>query len=165
MSRPRISIREYQPDDLSALQRIRARAFEPVFRSFRQILGSPIANHVLSDAEKQQEQHLVELCSADTPQKVFVACHDDTPVAFVSMSLDLERKVGELDLNAVDPGYAGQGIGTRLYEFAIGEMKRAGMKVAVVGTGGDSSHAAARRAYRKAGFGPTLPSQWMYRAL
>jgi len=39
------------------------------------------------------------------------------------------------------------------------------MKVATVGTGGDPSHAAARRAYRNAGFDIEIPSVWMYRKL
>ena len=34
-----------------------------------------------------------------------------------------------------------------------------------VGTGGDPSHAPARRAYEKAGFGPAIPSLYYYRAL
>jgi hypothetical protein len=33
------------------------------------------------------------------------------------------------------------------------------------GVGGDPSHIPARRAYEKAGFGPSLPNVWMYRVL
>lgn len=164
-SKSRTDIRPFQLGDLDELQRIRARAFEPVFRSFRQTLGARIAGFALLNAEQQQEQHLAELCSAEAPQKVFVASTEGKPVGFVSILLDHEQKVGEVGLNAVDPDHAGRGIGTQLYQFALQEMKAAGMKVATVGTGGDPSHAPARRAYEKAGFGPTLPSQWMYRAL
>jgi hypothetical protein len=39
------------------------------------------------------------------------------------------------------------------------------MRVATVGTGGDPSHAPARRAYEKAGFDREIPSVWMYRPL
>lgn len=165
MPRSRIDIRAFRPEDLDALQRIRARAFEPVFSSFRRMLGARIAGFTLANAEKEQAQILAELCTADAPQTVFVATLGERPVGFVAVILDLESKVGELGLNAVDPDHAGRGIGTQLYRFALKEMKAAGMKVAVVGTGGDPSHAPARRAYEKAGFGPTLPTQWMYRAL
>jgi hypothetical protein len=39
------------------------------------------------------------------------------------------------------------------------------MALATVGTGGDPSHAPARRAYAKAGFGPAIPSLTLYRLL
>jgi len=39
------------------------------------------------------------------------------------------------------------------------------MAAATVGVGGDPSHAPARRAYEKAGFGPTILSLWMYGSL
>jgi GNAT superfamily N-acetyltransferase len=71
----------------------------------------------------------------------------------VSFSLNREKRVGEIGLNAVHPTYAGRGIGTRMYEFVIARMLENGMMLATVGTGGDPSHEPARRAYRKAGFG------------
>lgn len=89
----------------------------------------------------------------------------DEIVGFVSVRLDGERQVGEIGLNAVDPARAGEGIGTAMYEHAVAHMRQAGMKVATVGTGGDPSHAPARRAYRKAGFDIEVPSMWMYRKI
>ena len=41
----------------------------------------------------------------------------------------------------------------------------AGMRAATVSTGGDDSHAAARRAYEKAGFSARIPSVWLCRTL
>jgi GNAT superfamily N-acetyltransferase len=52
---------------------------------------------------------------------------------------------------AVDPDSQGDGIGTALTEFALAWIKDAGMAVAMVETGGDPGHAAARRTYEKAG--------------
>lgn len=63
------------------------------------------------------------------------------------------------------PEFSGEGIGTKLYEFANDTMKAAGMIVATVATGGDNSHAPARRAYEKAGFNVQIPSVWYYRTL
>jgi GNAT superfamily N-acetyltransferase len=65
----------------------------------------------------------------------------------------------------VHPHHAGHGIGTALYEFALDHMRQSGMAVATVGVGGDPSHAPARHAYTKAGFGAAIPSLWMYRLL
>ena len=47
---------------------------------------------------------------------------------------------------------AESGIATALNEFALSQMTAAGMKLAVVGTGGDDAHAPARRAYEKVGY-------------
>ena len=160
-----IEIRAFDEADLAQLQRIRDAAFKPVFRSFRDIVGPEIAAIALATAEKEQEDFLIKLCQADTPEKVFVAVLEGRLVGFVAISLDQETKTGEINFNAVHPDFAGQGIGTQLCSFALREMKLAGMKVATVGTGGDQSHAPARRTYEKVGFGPTIPNQWMYKRL
>jgi hypothetical protein len=52
-----------------------------------------------------------------------------------------------------------------MYEHVLARMRALGMEAATVGTGADPSHAPARRAYEKAGFGPALPSLWLYRLL
>ncbi|MDH3579751.1 MAG: GNAT family N-acetyltransferase [Hyphomicrobiales bacterium] len=160
-----VEIRGFKASDLDDLQEIRALAFAPVFRSFREIVGASIADVALASLEAEQAELLANACKAKSPEQVFVGELDGAIVGFVSISLDQKNKTGEIGLNAVHPDHAGQGIGTRLYEFALGEMKAAGMEVATVGVGGDPSHAAARRAYEKAGFGPAIPSLWMYRSL
>jgi ribosomal protein S18 acetylase RimI-like enzyme len=63
-----------------------------------------------------------------------------------------ERSMGEISMLAVDPDHQGGGIGTALTEFALDRLKEAGMTVAMVETGGDPGHAAARRTYEKAGY-------------
>jgi GNAT superfamily N-acetyltransferase len=160
-----VSIRSFEPDDFDILQEIRALAFQPVFASLRSLLGTEIAAVALASAEAEQTKLLAGLCAADSPSTVYVATLKSRPVGFVSLTLDEATQVGEIGLNAVHPDFAGRGIATRLLDFALEEMRRAGMKVAAVSTGSDESHAPARRAYAKAGFGPTIPTQWMYRVL
>ena len=65
---------------------------------------------------------------------------------------DPERSMGEIHMLAVDPDHQGGGIETALTEFALDMLKEAGMKVAMVETGRDTGHAAARRTYEKAGY-------------
>ncbi|MDH3581802.1 MAG: GNAT family N-acetyltransferase [Hyphomicrobiales bacterium] len=165
MANERVEIRPFRTDDLGALQHIREMAFRPIFQSFRDTVGPTIARIAFAQAEKEQAQLLDEICQPDSPQQVFVALRASRIIGFVSLSLDHDQKIGEIGLNAVHPEFAGQGVGTQLYDFALCRMKSADMKVAVVGTGGDPGHAAARRAYAKAGFGPAIPSLWMYRSL
>ena len=85
-------------------------------------------------------------------------------VGFVVIDADPLTKVGELSLIAVHPDQQSQGIGTALNRFALEQMRRAGMTLATVATGGDASHAAARRSYEKAGF-VALPLVRYYAAL
>ena len=78
---------------------------------------------------------------------------DGTAVGFVAVEFDHpERSMGEISMLAVDPDYQGRGIGSALTEFALDRLKDAGMKVAMVETGGDPGHAPARRVYEKAGY-------------
>lgn len=160
----RFTIRPFQADDLPALQKVRQAAFEPVFKSFREIVGEEIYRIALADADLQQAKLLDDLCKAGSEHEVFVA-EDGGIIGFVSISLDRETRVGEIGLNAVHPDYAGQGAGTKMYAFALERMREQGMAVATVGTGGDPSHAPARRAYAKAGFGPAVPSLYLYKLL
>ncbi len=74
------------------------------------------------------------------------------------------QKAGEVQLLAVHPDYQNLGIGTELNSFALIKMSEYGMKMAVVGTGGDAAHAPARRSYEKAGY-TALPLVRYYKDL
>ena len=64
----------------------------------------------------------------------------------------MNEKTGVVELLAVHPDYQNLEIGTELNKAAIEEMRQAGMIMARVETGGDPSHAPARRSYEKAGY-------------
>ncbi|MEM9617127.1 MAG: GNAT family N-acetyltransferase [Pseudomonadota bacterium] len=159
------NIRSFHPDDLPVLHDIRNAAFKPVFQSFRNLVGEDIAAIALKNAEAEQGAFLDTICSKDSSHTVFIVERGDKLVGFCSISLDMDTKVGEIDLNAVLPSHQGEGIGAAMFDHALKLMREAGMKAATVGTGGDDSHAPARRAYEKAGFGPAIPNVYMYRVL
>ena len=159
------NIRGFERQDLARLQEIRAAAYEPVFESFRRIVGKKIAQVALSNSEREQAELLRHICEATSSHDVFVVELGSEIVAFCSVTFDQASKVGEIGLNAVHPDFQGRGIGTGMYEWALDRLRAAGMHVATVGTGGDPSHAPARRAYEKAGFGAAIPSVYLYRSL
>jgi len=159
------AIRPFAPDDLPALQRIREAAFEPIFRSFREIVGPQIAVTAFASADADQARLLDDICDTGSAHRVRVVEADGRIVGFVSFSINASDRVGEIGLNAVDPAFAGRGIGSWMYGEVLAEMRALGARVASVGVGGDASHAAARRAYAKAGFGPGIPSLTLYRPL
>lgn len=162
---PQLKIEPTTPEQLPRLDEIRQAAFAPVFASFRSILGDEIYELAQARDDAAQGELLASLLAPDSVWEVYTVEHEQQIVGFVSIRLDPETKVAELGLNAVHPDHAGKGIGTAMYEFALARMKAAGMRVATVGTGGDPSHAPARSAYRKVGFGVEIPSVWMYSKL
>lgn len=158
-------IRAYAPSDLPDLHTIRAAAFAPVFASFRSIVGPEIAALGLATSEQEQADLLDSIAKPDSGHAIAVAEVNGARVGFVSWKPDIAPGVGEITLNAVHPDQGGRGIGTALYEHALAALKAGGMKLATVGTGGDPSHAPARRTYEKVGFSVHIPSIYMYRKL
>lgn len=158
-------IRAYAPADLPTLHGIRAAAFAPVFATFRSIVGPDIAALGLATAEQEQAELLNAIAKPESGHGIAVAEVNNAIAGFVSWKPDIAPGIGEITLNAVDPAHGGKGVGTALYEHALAQLKAAGMQLAAVGTGGDPSHAPARRAYEKAGFSVHLPSIYMYRKL
>lgn len=160
-----LAIRLFQPGDLAALQRIREAAFAPVFRSFRTIVGEEIARFAFASADAEQSKLLTDICAAASVQDVLVVTLRGEIVGFVSFTIDPDKRTGEIGLNAVDPERAGKGIGTWMYRQVMARMKERGVALVTVGTGNDPSHAAARRAYEKAGLGRGIPSVYLYKLL
>lgn len=156
-----LEIRRATAAELPDLQRIREAAFAAVFASFRSILGETIYRVAQAPDDEAQEAYLASLFDPSSEWEVFTADISGRAVGFMAMRLDRDGGIGEIGLNGVHPDYAGRGVGTALYELALDEMAAAGLKVATVSTGGDPSHAPARRAYEKAGFHVGIPSVWM----
>jgi ribosomal protein S18 acetylase RimI-like enzyme len=165
VSRPNVVMRPARADDLPHLDEVRQAAFAPVFASFRSMLGEDIYELAQAREDEAQGELLISLLAPESGWKVYAAERGDTVVGFVAIRLNHDTHVGEIGLNAVHPDHAGKGVGTTMYDFAIARMKEAGMQVATVATGGDPSHAPARRAYEKAGFTVQIPSVWLCRKL
>jgi GNAT superfamily N-acetyltransferase len=145
-------IRPFEDRDAEAVIDLSLRAWAPVFASIEQVLGSAIFRRLHPDWREDQRRVVEEAC-AGKHGRVWVAEVDGTAVGFVTAKVfDAERSMGEIGILAVDPDHRGGGIGTALTMFALDRLKDAGMTVAMVETGGDPGHAAARRTYEKAGF-------------
>ncbi|MEM1368870.1 MAG: GNAT family N-acetyltransferase [Cyanobacteria bacterium P01_H01_bin.15] len=165
MSRPKITLRPANSDDATRLQEIRKAAFEPIFTSFRSILGDEIYELAQEKEDREQEALLFSLLAPESGWDVFTAELTGLVIGFISVQLNRDTYVGEIGLNAIHPDYTGRGFGTTMYNFAVEQMRQGEMRVATVATGGDPSHAPARQAYRKAGFSVEISSVWMCQAL
>jgi ribosomal protein S18 acetylase RimI-like enzyme len=145
-------IRPFDDRDAEAVVGLSLRAWAPGFASLEQALGSEIFRRQHPDWREDQRRAVEAVC-ASQEKRVWIAEVDGATVGFVAIELDQpERSMGEISMLAVDPDYQGGGIGTALTEFALDRLKDAGMTVAMVETGGDPGHAAARRTYEKAGY-------------
>lgn len=89
---------------------------------------------------------------------------DSRPVGFVVAILKRDEDLGVIQLLAVDPDYQNGGVGGALMDVATGWISESGFAIAVVSTGGDAAHAAARHVYERAGY-TAVPSVNYFKAL
>jgi ribosomal protein S18 acetylase RimI-like enzyme len=145
-------LRPFAGDDLEAVVGLSLLAWEPVFASFRRVLGPEIYAHLYPDWRAQQREVVEQACAAGATTIVWVAEVGGVVAGFVAYLANAETRIGEVYLLAVHPGYQQRGIGTALNQLALEQLREAGMTLVEVGTGGDEGHAPARRAYEKAGY-------------
>mgnify|MGYP006304558675 CR=1 FL=1 len=145
-----MTIRPYHAADSKAVVALALRAWEPIFGSIKQALEPAVYRAFYPDGWRPSQKAAVKTSLAE--HNVWVAERDGAPIGFVSVVLHREDSIGEIHMVAVDPDHQRDGVGTALNAFALEWIEDAGMAVAMVETGGDPGHAAARRTYEKAGF-------------
>jgi GNAT superfamily N-acetyltransferase len=150
--------------DLEDVVQLSLLAWASVFSSFKQVLGTQIYAALYPNWQRQQREVVERVCKDDDGFTVFVAQLDGTVAGFIAYTVNGDGQTGEVELLAVHPDYQNHGIGTELNTFVLDKMKERGIKLAVVGTGGDPGHAPARRSYEKAGY-TALPLVRYYKAL
>jgi GNAT superfamily N-acetyltransferase len=146
------SIRRVRHTDTPALVDLTLLAFVPVFDSFLEVLGPAIYEAIWPEWRKCQRQAIESLCEDSSGCVVLVAELNGVAVGYVAYEVRPNDDAGEIRLLAVHPDYQNHGIGTLLNARALAEMRDAGVKLAIAETGGESSHAPARRSYSKAGY-------------
>ncbi len=158
-----LQVRPFSGDDMEDVVRLSLLAWAPVFAAFQQVLGSAIYTRIYPDWQRQQRDVVKRVCQ-DEKMRVWVAEVEGILTGFIAYELNRADDTGEVELLAVHPDYQNRGIGTELNHFVLTQMKESGMRIAVVGTGGDPGHAPARRSYEKAGY-TALPLVRYYQAL
>ena len=161
---PDVVIRDGDASDADVVAEIAVEAWQPIYAHSRETLGAELFAHLHTDWEAEKARQVRQACEDDTRGSVLIATVGDVVVGFVSYYLHA-APLGVIGNNAVRPEYQGRSIATQLYEATLDRMRAAGMRYARVTTGGDPSHAPARRAYEKVGFGAELPSVTYHREL
>jgi ribosomal protein S18 acetylase RimI-like enzyme len=156
-------IRPFRDNDIEQVVTLSLLAWERVFQSFEQVLGSEIYLRIYPDWKIGQRKAVEDLCN-DARNETWVAEENGIVVGFILWEINQVDHSAEVEMLAVHPDYQNRGIGTELNAFALAKLKDAGVTVVAVATGGDPGHAPARRSYEKAGYTP-LPLVRYYKAL
>jgi GNAT superfamily N-acetyltransferase len=164
MGHDAMDIRRFADDDLEAVVAFSLRAWEPVFASVQAVLGDEIFLRLHPDWRTSQEETVRSICT-NGERDVYVAVAGARPVGFVAVALNaFHERMGVIEIIGVDPDYQRRRVGARLTEFAAEHMRRRGMDIAVIETGGDPGHAPARALYGNVGF-TLLPIARYFRLL
>lgn len=123
-----------------------------------QIGGKPWQDHIAESMRSAMEKRVSE-------DNAIVAEVDGEVAGWGTWILDEENSIGHVGYNGVAPEYRGHGIGTEIVRRVLDHIREAGMEIAVVGTGLNEGHAAARRVYEKLGFEPLTKSVFYTREL
>jgi ribosomal protein S18 acetylase RimI-like enzyme len=159
-------IRRLTDADLDDVVALSLRAWAPVFESMRGALGEAVYRQLYPDWRATQARGVEQVCRSAT--EAWVADVAGRAVGFVAVvhhdETHDEPCSGEIEMVAVNPDHQRRGVADQLIAHALDAMRRAGLRLAVVATGGDPGHAPARAAYEKAGF-TGLPLVRYYQAL
>jgi ribosomal protein S18 acetylase RimI-like enzyme len=154
-------IRTCSVDDHDRVVELSLAAWQPVFDSFRAILGDDLYRRVHPDWLTDQATSVRDALDRN---ETWVSVTDAAVSGFVNVVFDTDGRSAEIYMIAVDPAYQRRGIASRLTEHALDEMRRRDIDLAIVATGGDPGHAPARLTYEKAGF-VGVPQVWYARLL
>lgn len=161
---PTLLLRPARAEDAVRCGDIAVAAWEPIYESFRQMVGDGIFATQWPDWRVEKRRQVEEFIG-EYPHWAFVTEVDGAIAGFVTYILREATKTGEIGNNAVDPAFQGHGIGTRQCERVLDAMREEGMAVATVYTGLDEAHAPARAVYERIGFDRQTPHVKYYMEL
>jgi len=152
MTQPRFVIQEFQSNQLDAVIALSLRAWAPVFPEIEKSLEPAVYQASYPNGWRASQKSAVESVCKSGEARVWVAVDGADVLGFVALKYQPGGELGEIYMIAVDPDHQGRGVGVELTQFAIQQLKAAGVSIAMVETGSDPGHAPARRTYEKAGF-------------
>ena len=162
MSHNELIIRTYRTSDDKRVEEIVKQAWakitiwKTIEERYGQRGGKPWWRHKLDP--------VLALGKSD-PRKLIVAEYGGEVAGYAMYVINDETKIGQVQDNAVDPAFAGKGIGSAMHQQVLRAMKTSGMEVAKVGTGVDENYAAARKLYEKYGFKEAFVQKTYLRSL
>lgn len=160
-----ITIRDMKAGEVETLVDIALVAWEPIYVSYREMMGEALFAACHPDWRAEKAAQIRSGCDSKRGGGVLVVEAHGQVIGFATYYANVRPGVGEIGNNAVRPGFQGRGVGTLMYEEVFRRLRALGMRFVRVGSGGDPSHAPARRAYEKVGFHIAIPGVVYYREL
>jgi GNAT superfamily N-acetyltransferase len=148
-------IRQAREEDIPSIRRIIVDAFGEntihfiLERKFGAIGGKGWDERKADEIEQFFRGH---------PDQVRVTEAAGRVLGFISFAFNLDRNMGVVLNNAVDPEHQNMGVGTSQIENVLEEFRKRGLGLAEVSTGLGPGYAPARQMYLKCGFEPTFRS-------
>jgi hypothetical protein len=104
----RVRIRPFDASDTVAVIDLSLRAWAPVHTSIREALGPEINDALQPDWRAKQELDVQSVLAAEA-SNVWVADVDSIVAGFVAVRVHDDRRIGEIDMLAVDPPHQARG--------------------------------------------------------
>lgn len=150
-----VTLRPQQDTDVPVLVDLAQRSWQDVERAVDAVLGTPLDRLVTPSWRDHHAAVVEEACASPTSTVVVAEVAGDI-VGFVAHRVHDESpgmsRYGEIEVIAVDPDHRGAGVGRRLLDRAIADLRAASVPVMMLATGGDEGHGPARALYEAAGF-------------
>ena len=159
-------IRNSTEQDIDAICEIAVKQWSAIYVGYAERLGQELYDLVTKSDPLGRKEAIIRELAGDR-EHCIVTEIDGKVVAFAHYLVEEVNGnlIGELGNNAVSADYKGRGIAGKQYDVIFERMKALGCVAVKVHTGLDDGHAAARRAYEKAGFEKNLPSVMYYKKL
>jgi len=149
---PTMEITPYLKDHLDQIVQLSLRAWAPVFAAIKETMDPEIYETFYPEGWEASQKASVEHTCTSGETKVWVSLRETQVTGFIALKINKEEGLGEVYMIAVDPDYQRQGVSKALMDFGLEYIKKEGISIAMIDTGGDPGHAPARASYEKAGF-------------
>jgi len=150
-----------QQGDIEAIVALSLRAWEPVYQSFKNVLGEAIYRHIFPEWRSHQANVVESMCRNSELYSGLVGEVDGVVGGFLLYELKRETRTGEIQLLAVDPNYQRLGLSLRLNSAALEIFRKqnAGHLVLVSSISGVRGMPKAQAAYSASKAGLTALGQ------
>lgn len=150
------TLRSHRSDDVPELAGLAKRAWAGVEESIDAVLGSPLDRLATPSWAAHHEAVVREACESPESSVVVAEGEGGELLGFVAYVVHPESpgmsEYGEITVIAVDPSARRSGLGRRLLDHAVEQLRASGVPVIMLSTGGDEGHTPARALYESAGF-------------
>jgi ribosomal protein S18 acetylase RimI-like enzyme len=160
-----MDVRPFQPADQDRLLELTIATFGPFYEeSFRGIVGDTVMANQHGEWREDYRNQWQGLHDPDNGKFVAVAEDNDEIVGFIAWTMRQPKRSGEIEMLAVGLAHRRHRVASALCAYVFDDLRRHGVEVVSLGTGGDEFHAPSRALYESLGMTP-LPVVVYYKVL